>query len=388
MTPKLSHLTNEQINQLIQRYYDGETIKDLIAEYRLEIRASELVKMFPPKICEELFCPYCTNTNMVRRYESRQYSSYKPAPHCPICNHINDSFCSCGNCRESRYIQQETIINKKRELVHRYFSSSRFVPSPVQSLSLENAVYLMALTRHSLSEDFRFISLYEKNPVKLAPTFEFTEKIVNSLWQSGLINISAQSNIKCFTYNDELTSILTYSPSEVLWEFLPLLSLKEKREYIAELESILEHDLPEHWLSQSAELWRLIAFHECLEYFYYLLESRDFSIEKISGKTYAAFETLLKKFSVGQIFNLSWQSIRDTVDYMTQKNIPKFQITPVFTGTLLRKADKFLAEKWAVKNSRRDFNCSQTAVSATFFNLFLGLGDSALNTKAPDLSDI
>jgi hypothetical protein len=386
MTPKLSHLTVEQINQLIQRYYAGERIKHLIAEYRLNIGASELVKLFPPKICEELFCPYCTNTNLIRRYESRQSTYNTSNPFCPTCYHIIDSPCNCGNCRENTYIQQDIIIAKKKELLNNYFSSCRR-PIPVSSLLLEHAVYLMTLTRHSLSEDLEFIFPFDKNPVKLAPTSELTNRIINILRQENLINISARSNVEDFIYNEDLTAAIGYYPEKVQWEFLPLLSLKEKREYIAELESLLKHPLPEHWLIKTTKLWHLIALHECLEYLRYLLESRDFAIEEISDKTYGTYETLLKKFSVGQIFNLSWQSIKDTVDYMIQKGIPKSKITSVFTGILLRKADRFLAQKWTVKNSRRDFNCSQTAVSATFFNLFLGLGDSALSTQAPDISE-
>src|ERR1044072_2025397 len=135
MTPKLSHLTVEQINQLIQRYYAGERIKHLIAEYRLNIGASELVKLFPPKICEELFCPYCTNTNLIRRYESRQSTYNTSNPFCPTCYHIIDSPCNCGNCRENTYIQQDIIIAKKKELLNNYFSSCRR-PIPVSSLLL------------------------------------------------------------------------------------------------------------------------------------------------------------------------------------------------------------------------------------------------------------
>jgi hypothetical protein len=300
-----------------------------------------------------------------------------------MCGHIEDAFCNCAKCRENRYLLSEMMIGKKRALLRNSFPTLDFSLSDIKELSFENTVYLMALTRHSLSEDFRFVSLFDKNPVKLAPTRELTEKIINDLKKCGVINISPESNLEHFIYDDELTSITAYYPSKVQWEFLPSLSLKEKKELVIELERRADNFEPEKYILDAAELWKLIALHECLEYFYYLLESRGFSIEKIGDKTKTTFETLLEKFSVGQLLNLSWQSIRDTVDYLTTNKIPKFQVAPIFANNLQRRADRSQAERWTIKNSRRDYNCAQTVISSTFFNVFLGLGDAALNTIAP-----
>jgi hypothetical protein len=200
------------------------------------------------------------------------------------------------------------------------------------------------------------------------------------------VNISSESRIEDFSYNKELTQITLFYPRKVLWEFLPLLSTQEKKQYINGLEKMIEsRNWPEHWLAESNKCWYNIALHEWIEYVTYLLKSRDFDIEEVGDKTCAAFESLIKKYSVAQIFNLSWQSIRDSVDFLARNRIPRSQVTNIFTSTLLRKADHYLAEGWIVKDSRRDFNCAQSTVSATFFNLFLGLGDSALSTRIPPL---
>jgi len=387
MNPKLSHLTHDEIRALIRKYYDGEKIQQLISEYQLNVKASELVKIFPPKVCDDLYCPYCSNTNLTLKYESRQYKSINNGiPECPVCRHVNNNNCNCGGCRERKYVEKEKIDNRKKQLINDYNSSKILISTSVKDLTLENAIYLIALTRHSLSEDLRLVKIFDRTPVKFAPTEKLTEIILNSLYDSGLINISPESNLDYFFFNEELTSITGYYPTRILWEFLPLLSIQEKRAFVAELERRLE-DLfkNEEYNLASFKLWHLIWLHECIEYYYFLLESRSYPFEIIGDKTEAAFKSLIRKMSLGKIFNLSWQSIRNTVDFIKRKAIPQSQVASVFTGILLRTMDRSLAEKWDLKDSRRDFSCSQTVISSTYFNLFLKLGDSAIKLVAPEI---
>lgn len=42
MGKDLSHLTSEEIETLMRRYYDGEAVSKLIKEYNISVHASEL----------------------------------------------------------------------------------------------------------------------------------------------------------------------------------------------------------------------------------------------------------------------------------------------------------------------------------------------------------
>lgn len=112
---------------------------------------------------------------------------------------------------------------------------------------------------------------------------------------------------------------------------------------------------------------------------------RRFTIEPIGSKTHLIFENLLEYFSVGQIFNLSWQAVRDTTDYIAKNGIRHLQSENIFISAIQRKADKARAEGWEIKNSRRDFNCPQTILSSVFFNTFLKKGEKYLEISG--LSD-
>ena len=78
-------------------------------------------------------------------------------------------------------------------------------------------------------------------------------------------------------------------------------------------------------------------------------------------------------------------AVRDITDYIARENISKQQGKNLFIGAIQRKAEKTKVEGWELEHFGRDLNCPQTAVSSTFFNLFLELGDSAFETVPPKI---
>ena len=47
MNKKLDHLSKEKISNLIERYYGGEKVKDLLEEFRINVRPPSTGKPFP-----------------------------------------------------------------------------------------------------------------------------------------------------------------------------------------------------------------------------------------------------------------------------------------------------------------------------------------------------
>ncbi|WP_282353517.1 hypothetical protein [Pseudomonas sp. PS01303] len=56
---EISHLSEEQVEQLYQRYLNGEKTADLIAEYKLPDTVRSVLKVLPPIVSADLTCPYC-----------------------------------------------------------------------------------------------------------------------------------------------------------------------------------------------------------------------------------------------------------------------------------------------------------------------------------------
>lgn len=61
MTKDLSHLSDENIQSLMSRYYNGESASKLIKEYNISTStsSSNLYKLFPPEIFDNYTCEYC-----------------------------------------------------------------------------------------------------------------------------------------------------------------------------------------------------------------------------------------------------------------------------------------------------------------------------------------
>lgn len=383
---KLSHLTNDELDDLITRYQSGdEKVSDLIEEFCIDIRASNLLSILPPIVHEDLFCPYCEDTNLVSKRQRGGATLNQSQAYCLSCNHQNTNHCFCSGCREKEEnIRRETQLRKRAIIEEEY---TREITTPAANdISLSDALFLLSITRHSLSEDMEVIEPFDDSELPLAPLYDFQNEVVKHLYSKGFITISPESPIEAFVFDASETDIDGYYPVRVTWEFLPEFNdAEEKRQYLKDVQSLVKSDeWPAHWEKDISKIWHKIAKYECLEYFLYLLEQRDFNLEKIGEKTHATFDNLLEDFPVSKIFNLSWMAVRDTTDYIVRENIPRFQSKNIFIGAIQRKADRARAEGWEIRNSRRDYNCPQTVISSTFFNLFLGIGDKAFETIPPN----
>ena len=259
------------------------------------------------------------------------------------------------------------------------------IPS-VDNITLKDAVFILSLARHSLTEDLKYVEPFNKDEIALAPLYEFQNEIVTHLSTKGFITISPDSPVYAFIFDPAETYIDAHYPAMAMWEFLPGLSVDIKYDYLRSLQTIAnEYELSEGWRSDIPTLWHQIAKYECLEFFLHLLAQRGYQSYKIGKKTHTTFENILEDFPVSRIYNLTWMAVRDITDYIVRENISKQQGGNIFIGAIQRKADKAKAEGWEVKHFRRDVNCPQTVVSSTFFNLFLELWDSASETVPPKI---
>lgn len=65
---EIKHLSGEQIEQLYQRYLNGEKSADLKIEFNIAPEVRSLLKILPPIISKDLTCPYCDLPMWVRRH--------------------------------------------------------------------------------------------------------------------------------------------------------------------------------------------------------------------------------------------------------------------------------------------------------------------------------
>ncbi|MCE3255725.1 MAG: hypothetical protein K0R25_1219 [Rickettsiaceae bacterium] len=386
MNDKLSHLSTDEVEQLMNEYYhQGKGATELITKYRINASPGSLVGLFPNLINSNLFCPYCKNTNMETKRLSKsalKYSTQKPF--CPNCKHSLENGCYCINCKQIRESEKLRVEKIKRRAIEEMADNEKICEVEIDDLTPKEILLLLSLVRHSLSEDLCFVRPFITKPFPLTPYFDFTREEVSSLHRRGFIAISGLSSLESCTFNEEMTRVKGYYPDKVVWEFLPGMDSEEKKYYIKSLEELAENENGmSRWGDEIPILWRLINKYEAIEYFLYQLGLRGFA-PKIGDKTHTVIENLLEHHSIGQIFNLIWQAAKDVVDYAQRNKTIKPIAANMFIGSLQNRSDRAVANKWQIKCSRRDFDCPQSAMSSTFFDVILGIGESAIERKPPE----
>ncbi|WP_017442844.1 hypothetical protein [Rickettsia gravesii] len=275
----LSHLTEEQIKDLIKRYYNYEKIANLLEEFNVNVSPNSLVSLFLLVTHHKLFCKYCRDTNLVIKLKSRNYYSYvygetSLALLGSICNHNNNSSCSCDNCKKAIKQQKQTEEEAKRRILIDTFLYKNIKAPPIEELTLKDALYLLSVVEHSASEDLEFVKPYLKgySVPSLAPDEDLNDHIVGHLGRRGFVLINPlTSSLDAFKFNQE-KALTEYYPNKVLWDLLPNMDIEEKKEYLNSVRNIniVKGEWSSSWKKEVSDIWNQIAKYECIENFKYL----------------------------------------------------------------------------------------------------------------------
>jgi len=143
MEKNLDHLTSEEVETLMQRYYAGESVSKLTKEYGISVRSSDLYKLFPPEAFANYICEYCDEPLVINRPSKtmKNLPKYERDLYCPVCGHKPfQTHCNCENCQEEeRNLQMERL-----QQIEEVYSKPQ-TPVDFASLSFENKVFLGAI---------------------------------------------------------------------------------------------------------------------------------------------------------------------------------------------------------------------------------------------------
>ncbi len=395
INPKLRHLSEEQIQTLITRYYNQEKISTLLHEYQIDCPPNNLIRLFPPVILGDEHCCYC-GTPMHRHWVSRGYSKHSDQNiSCPSCGHRQDNKngCRCNNCREERK-REELRLQESYERAIRSFCQSNWPPptsqQDVATLDLKTAVAFLALVRtclfvdHTNSDQATHTSLtleaLARTTIPFAPMGPLGADLLNILLIEGLIGISESSPVDAFEF--ENGKLADYYPSRVRWN----ITAQDPERLLAEITDIADERCkwPANWTQQVKDLWLEIALEECKEFFRYTARERGLpNASEKSNET--MLKNLLKDFSVAQCYRIIWGGAQQASDFLVRKRCSKQHAANYSVGCCQRWSDRARAEDWEVKHFKRNFNLPRSALSHTFFDLFLKIGEDGFNLVPSDI---
>lgn len=365
--PKISHMTINELNDLLSRYYDGEKISMLIDEYELDVRPGNLVSLFPPEVTDDI-CPYC-EVPLQKKRVSRSAASYrfrKEEASCPECRHENRENCSCSSCRSIRLRMREEKNKKKRELIKVYWEPADFPPVLESALTLEDRLYLATVLRCGLDETLSFVHPAKGYKQNLSPTSDLNKEIFDQLIDRNILVPDPSSEIEAFPEEEDFPAIFyTYE-----------VRLRVNVRGEGDLMHRLLNPDPSLFLEDELfcqKLWKKVALAESIQYLVHSMKKVGFDFTA-GDKTISVMEELLEHFSTSQVFGIIYKSIANGTKFYQESRVTRQHAANSVITSCQRFGERAAAEKWDLSRFRRDFDLPQTQISLLLYDRILGIG--------------
>lgn len=380
---KLSHLSQEQVKNLIDRYYGDEKVIDLIKEYNIDVAPGNLVHLFPPIEMEET-CPYCTGVKMVSPRPAKSYiNGYKPV--CPSCGHKGSGRCVCNNCYEAqkKEIEEQDRLREEREkrkisLIQEVLSVKHNEEVPFERLSFKDIVILGAFVREGILEDDNIKPIIQFSS-PFAPDLNWREQLIDDLITRKFIIVHSESNIEAINIDDYEEKRISYSPIYVNWRMNVFQEGLSKQEFIDRL--ILPENLVKDYPTECYELWKEIALYESIEFLKSRIQSVFGISYEIGNKTLITVQELLRNYSISQVMTIINKAVKDSSCFYLEKGVNKRHAVNTVIGNALRYGERAVQYEWNIFNSKRYDECPQSILSRFFFENVLKVGHRGFIVK-------
>lgn len=376
---EIKHLSGEQIEQLYQRYLNGEKSADLKIEFNIAPEVRSLLKILPPIISKDLTCPYCDLPMWVRRNAKGTPVSIRNRIKCVRCEHYHhepghygrNKPCTCDECYKLR--QQEIVAQAQRdrlELEKRYPTSRPAVP--YASLGFVQKLTLLALLDDGhVAGAERIASLdagLRSEP--LAPTDEASEALVRNLYEAGVLNVDPDGDIKAF---DRAAGYLIKDFSCVRW--LPNVALetgvRSTRDALYQaLYQELSGSVQPSWKSELYALMLSLARDESIQYIQVLASEVSF-VFSARGRAETVVGQLLQDFSVSHVYYFARLAVKNAAHfYATGNSKGRNHACNTIPGNMLGTAQDAKARNWR-KTAYRDSRVPQSSLHRILYDVVL-----------------
>jgi len=376
MNDKLSHLSEKQIQELIKRYYDREKVSDLINEYNLNLQPSQLVKNFPPELTENT-CVYC-EVNMVKPRVSRDSQLRKKLQeYCPNCGHEEGGFCSCQNCMTIEWNKKDSEKQVKKDFLDTFLNHEDKNKIEFDDLTFTEKVYLGALLREGISEDYNYIKPIESFINPLTPTYEFRSEIINTLNDKNIIVIHRSTDSEYIEITDYDNGNFRYYPYKVKWA---INVKKDGLNKVPLIDLIINpNELEKTDYDNAFLLWKKIALYESIEYFEHSVNNILGIEYNIGEKTRNALKDLLNDYSVSQIYGIIYRSTNNALRFQVEKETSRKHAANTIIGNAQSFGERAKVNNWDLQKYKRIRECEESTLSKFFFERILKIGYNGFN---------
>lgn len=322
----------------------------------------------------------CTRCGTLLTYSSR--TDYT--------GHARSSY-TCQACQEAERKTQraeaERLTRRREELIRERYAYGEETDIDVSSLTLSQAVKLLALIRARATEDMRALrsEVEARREVALGASSPHSVDILRELYRANLIEPHPSSTVNAFEWEGEDDTGLILDRVRFTLSGRPALGFATVTRELAQALKGGPDSWPETWKAEQGVLWRELVHAEALANLEYQL--RDHRLEPHLGeKTDETLRALVEDYSLGQIWNLIWQGVSSAASFKQKAARPtNDHAVNVATSTLRKRGEHYRAEGLGgPRPSKRDWNVPMPQVSQVFFIHALGLLEEAyITARAP-----
>jgi hypothetical protein len=376
--PEISHLSELQVEEIYQRYLNGEKSAALISEFNISGNVHSLLKVLPPIISKDLTCPYCELPMWVRRHAKGTPVALRHPFKCVRCDHCHivtsygrQKRCGCTECYSGRQLEiAEQAKHERRELEKRYGTPSP--PVPFASLSFVQKLVLLALLDDGSAAGDESIEPLDATSrgEHLAPSDASSRELVEGLHEHGVLSVDLESDIRAF---DQTSGCLINNFLAVRW--IPNVALEPGIRCARDsLYTALYHELSATvqpvWKSELYALMFRLAREESLQYIHVLANEVNF-VFSAEGSAKTVIGQLLQNFSVSHIYYFARLAVRNAAHfYATGNSKGRTHASNTIPRNMLRTSQDALARDWR-KTAYRDSRVPQSALQRLLYDVVL-----------------
>lgn len=388
----ISHLSEEQVEELYQRYISGERNADLVAEYQIAISPNSLVKVFPPVQLDSISCPYCCVKMYERRKSKGDLASGSTVGYCQTCEHKSYQGrypgyrrqCNCGPCEKEREREQLNKDQIARNRIREHWQPLTSNAVSYKDLDMREKVYLLSLinAQGDLNGSKVVSVLERRRDVWLAPTEELEREVLELLYRRRVIVVDPESPLSAFDTN----KVESINLSAVRW----LVNVELQRGTAISVEGMQRQIVKEFAMApagydahQTKSLVVNILTEQVMRQIHYQCAKYDlfFTAEK-KGRDVVA--SLLVDYNVAVISYFAYLAAHQAYNYRKKSHVGIIQATNVIPRKLHEYGIKARSEAWDL--SARKFLTSdpRSEMNKVVFDLVLRAEDGGSYKKVGD----
>lgn len=240
------------------------------------------------------------------------------------------------------------------------------------TISLENAVYLMAVRKASGGFDLDGNHVNYAESTRPLCLGEGELRPVTELINLGLLRPAAATPRGAYVFNSGGDQIEGYHFHQILWTIPPsTASLLQEIE-----QAIASRDWPLTWIEEAPAVCHQLARQECIAYLHYSSSARGINAPD-GQKTIAMIDSCLASLSVAQTFGVLWKASTLAANFKSREGINSAHAGNTVVANAAHQVERAFAAGWTLKCYARPKELPRTHVSAVLHDTFLPFGERA-----------